>query len=64
MSSPVTSQLDQIHCENCNKDITDDVYRYDNDLCLSCFENTYCECGNRLEDSYGSPGDGFCICCR
>jgi len=34
------------------------------ELCDECHEHLICECGNRLEDSYGSPGDGFCIMCR
>ena len=49
------------NCEECNqwfKDI------YDFNLCLNCFEYFYCECGQRLEDAYGTPGDGFCIKCR
>ncbi len=57
-----TSKIEQIFCEECETDITED--RFDNDLCEKCHEQFYCECGQRLEDSYGSPGDGFCIRCR
>jgi hypothetical protein len=46
-------------CEYCNANIGLDL-----GLCDKCHENAYCECGNRLEDSYGSPGDGFCTECR
>jgi len=33
-------------------------------VCQSCYENNHCECGQRLEDAYGTPGDGFCVQCR
>lgn len=33
-------------------------------LCDPCNEYMFCECGQRLEDSYGSPGDGFCKKCQ
>ena len=49
-------------CEECNawvKGGTDDY-----NLCYTCSEHLICECGQRLEDSYGTPGDGFCIRCR
>lgn len=32
-------------------------------LCQPCYDHFYCECGVRLEDSYGSPGDGLCRRC-
>jgi hypothetical protein len=47
-------------CEEC------DCYKqnvYQN-ICDECLEENYCECGQRLEDSWGSSGDGFCIRCR
>lgn len=37
---------------------------YSSEYCQSCHEHRFCECGQRLEDAYGSPGDGFCIRCR
>jgi len=46
-------------CEECEANIGLRL-----NLCDSCHENAFCECGNRLEDSYGSPGDGFCGNCR
>lgn len=33
------------------------------DVCPDCFEHHFCECGQELTDSYGSPGDGFCRRC-
>ena len=33
-------------------------------MCPDCHDEHYCECGQRLEDSYGQPGDGFCCQCR
>jgi hypothetical protein len=35
----------------------------DQDLCEEHLEYYYCECGNKLEDSYGQPGDGLCRSC-
>lgn len=49
------------YCEDC--EIVIEPNR-DMDLCDTCWDEIYCECGQRLEDSYGSPGDGFCITCR
>lgn len=48
-------------CEECGKTMES---RGDHDLCETCDEKFYCECGQRLEDSYGTPGDGFCVRCR
>ena len=48
------------HCESCDKEVG--LYSRPN-LCDECYEYNYCECGQRLEDSYGSPGDGFCRKC-
>lgn len=45
-------------CEECRVDVGLET------LCESCFEHLFCECGQRLEDSYGTPGDGFCVRCR
>jgi len=47
------------HCEECS--IETDLGET---LCDECYQHNYCECGTRLEDSYGSPGDGFCVRCR
>lgn len=33
------------------------------DYCDKHVDHYYCECGQRLEDSYGQPGDGFCRRC-
>lgn len=49
------------YCEECEVEIPQVRYSY---FCDDCYENYHCECGQRLEDSYGSPGDGFCIKCR
>lgn len=46
------------YCEECGKENGLDA------VCEECHENLFCECGQRLEDSYGSPGDGFCLRCR
>lgn len=53
--------MDPIHCEECEKEIE---ANRDMNLCDECWDNLYYEWGQRLEDSYGSPGDGFCIKCR
>ncbi len=47
-------------CEHkdCNEEVVE------NDYCETHYEFYYCECGQMLEDSYGSPGDGFCIKCQ
>jgi len=34
------------------------------DYCETHVDYYYCECGQRLEDAAGSPGDGFCVRCR
>lgn len=47
-----------LHCEFC--DVETGLY----DICEPCHEHNYCECGQRLEDAYGTPGDGFCARCR
>jgi len=49
------------YCEECDKVIEPNR---DMDLCDECWNTLYCECGQRLEDAWGSPGDGFCIKCR
>jgi ssDNA-binding Zn-finger/Zn-ribbon topoisomerase 1 len=54
------------YCEECGQE-TDNyqmVFMGKFYICEECQECLYCECGNRLEDAYGSPGDGFCIECR
>jgi hypothetical protein len=33
------------------------------DFCDAHVDHYYCECGQRLEDSYGQPGDGLCRKC-
>lgn len=46
-------------CEECEADIgLQDTY------CDACHEHHFCECGQRLEDAWGTPGDGFCARCR
>lgn len=49
------------NCEHCEKELD---YLTHPAICDECYEHYYCECGARLEDSYGSPGDGFCVRCR
>lgn len=51
----------EINCEECEVEISPDR---DTPHCDDCYNKFYCECGQRLEDSYGTPGDGFCISCR
>lgn len=48
-------------CEICETELDS---MYPPHLCDSCYEEHFCECGTRLEDTYGQPGDGFCISCR
>lgn len=45
------------HCEYCG--IENGLYR----VCEACYEHHFCECGQELTDSSGSPGDGFCRAC-
>lgn len=53
------------YCEECDQP-TDSYYKsygakfY---ICDKCQEHLFCECGQRLEDEYGSPGDGLCRKC-
>lgn len=54
--------LKQDSCEEClqwfpKREVIDNY-------CVECYYETHCECGQMLEDSYGSKGDGFCIRCR
>lgn len=53
-------------CEQCEKQTDNYFYSYGAKfyMCDECYENNFCECGARLEDAYGSPGDGFCVRCR
>lgn len=44
-------------CEHCGADS-----RFE-DYCDECHWHFYCECGQELCDSYGSPGDGLCRRC-
>lgn len=46
------------YCEECETETGLEAF------CQDCFERHFCECGQRLEDSWGSPGDGFCARCR
>jgi len=46
-------------CEECKKS----TEIHEDGLCEECYYHFHCECGNRLEDSYGSPGDGLCRAC-
>jgi hypothetical protein len=47
------------HCESCEARL--DLYA--TEFCDTCYEHNYCECGQRLEDAAGSPGDGLCRGC-
>lgn len=49
-----------VYCEKCEKEIEPNR---DYDLCDECHDFYYCECGQKLEDSAGQPGDGFCRKC-
>lgn len=53
-------------CEQCEVLTSEyiEIYRSKHYLCDPCHEHLYCECGQRLEDSYGQAGDGFCMVCR
>ncbi len=46
-------------CENCNKS----KELHEDGLCEECYYYFHCECGVRLDDSYGNPGDGLCRKC-
>ena len=48
-----------VHCKDCEIEIDP---RQDVDLCETCYETKYCECGRRLED--GIEGPDFCMRCR
>ena len=55
------------YCEYCEKETTDCLQLYrgaKHYICEECHNKYWCECGQKLEDSYGQPGDGFCIKCR
>jgi hypothetical protein len=56
-------RLGFIDCEGCEKWFRKDQM-HSNEYCERCHEHRFCECGQRLEDAYGSPGDGFCVRCR
>ncbi len=60
-----TDEQKEIYIRTCNEcnDIQDDAKDLNQDMCESCYEYNYCECGNRLEDSYGEPGQGLCRAC-
>lgn len=66
MSHPDTLVESYQHaCEGKNCDFTTTDHRdlYNGEYCDACFEYYYCECGKRLVDAYGSPGDGLCRSC-
>jgi hypothetical protein len=48
------------NCEHCEKEV-EEVSEHE--LCNDCEDFLYCECGVRLEDAAGTPGDGFCQKC-
>ncbi len=54
-------KAEPVLCEHCNTEIDP---RHNDEYCTDCYMELYCECGQRLEDSWGSPGDGFCVMCR
>ena len=56
---PIFEAPNECNEKDC-KEFTLDGYDY----CEKHQEYFYCECGQELEDAYGSPGDGFCIFCR
>ncbi len=49
-----------VYCEICETEINP---KQDDDYCEACYTEHFCECGQRLEDAYGSPGDGLCRKC-
>lgn len=55
--------LGYTNCEGCEKWISKDQI-FEEGYCEACHEYRFCECGQLLEDSYGSPGDGFCRMCQ
>lgn len=48
-------------CYTCEETVP--VDELNEDMCQSCHEHHYCECGIKLEDSMGTPGDGMCRKC-
>ena len=48
------------NCEECEIEVKT---LSDHNLCDECEAYHYCECGTKLEDSAGTPGDGFCRQC-
>lgn len=50
---------DEQFCEECECSIGLNL-----NYCDECYEHLFCECGQSLEDAYGSPGEGFCTVCR
>ena len=48
------------NCEECEAELET---LSEHNLCDKCEAYYYCECGARLEDSVGTPGDGFCRKC-
>ena len=53
---------DDVTCEECEKEVAKKEDLQDG-MCDECYEFNYCECGNKLEDEYGTPGDGLCRAC-
>lgn len=50
-------------CTKLFKKDTGHVIRHGHWFCAPCAEYNFCECGIRLENGWGSPGDGFCRRC-
>jgi len=63
MDTGKDQMMNKMFCEHCKKIIEANSFQKD-DLCDDCFWHFHCECGQKLEDSYGSTGDGFCVRCR
>lgn len=54
---PVTDDTSTCEHEDCPRVAVMDDY------CDAHYEIYFCECGRRLEDSWGSPGDNLCRAC-
>lgn len=53
------------YCEECDQPTDSYNIKYGAKfyICDTCQDHLFCECGQRLEDEYGSPDDGLCRKC-
>lgn len=54
-------EAEPVFCVNCHELIHPGK---DKDLCDKCHEYFYCECGKKLEPTFGAKGGGFCQKCQ